>query len=354
MPPNDPAAYLGENQAIPLGPQGFKLHPGGRKFDDFLASLIGGPQSPQGPDDPESVDVAGPPIDSRQIGLRPGTPPVLGVNTGEVARGADSDTSAIMDLLGDKSDIQVEELPPVDVAGPPIPNPVEEVINAAPLPAGAGPMINIGQKDDVSRAQAEQDLTLRAMIEQNAANTTPGRTEIASPVALPSVIESDANIDPQVQALVDQDQGLDIPPVGPISPQIEPQAPLVGRDTDLDPRKWSSELPIQPLPTAALSRSLDVPLPPLAANVSPEPISPQVAPQVPVAPPPLPPQAPRQDVVVNEADRILEDNPQLFGMQGDELAFALQDLGVDEDVLLYIHELVTDQFQSVDIGDNIQ
>jgi len=272
----DPAAYLGENQAIPLGPQGFKLHPGGRKFDDFLASLIGGPQSPQGPDDPESVDVAGPPIDSRQIGLRPGTPPVLGVNTGEVARGADSDTSAIMDLLGDKSDIQVEELPPVDVAGPPIPNPVEEVINAAPLPAGAGPMINIGQKDDVSRAQAEQDLTLRAMIEPSreeliadlmAANTTPGRTEVASPLTPPGdVYESDARTDPQVQALVDQDQGLDIPPVGPISPQIEQQAPLVGRDTNPDPRKWSSELPIQPPPTAALSRSLEVPLPPLAVT----------------------------------------------------------------------------------------
>jgi hypothetical protein len=74
------------------------------------------------------------------------------------------------------------------------------------------------------------------------------------------------------------------------------------------------------------------------------------APERDLVKPPPPPQAPRQDVVINEANRILEDNPQLLEMQGDELAFALQDLGIDRDVLLYIHELVTDQFQSSNVG----
>jgi hypothetical protein len=181
------------------------------------------------------------------------------------------------------------------------------------------------------------------MIEHNAANTPPGRTEIASPLTpLGDVYESDARTDPQVQALVDQDAAL-AAKSGLASESINIQEPV----------------PIQnfsptPTPPYADDYSMIPPAGPSQAPL-PEPASPQMEPQAPVAPPPpSPPQAPRQDVIINEANRILDDNPQLFGMQGDELAFALQDLGVDRDVLLYIHELVTDQFESVDIGDNIQ
>jgi hypothetical protein len=60
---------------------------------------------------------------------------------------------------------------------------------------------------------------------------------------------------------------------------------------------------------------------------------------------PTTPQTP--DAVVNEANAILEANPQLFEMQGNDLAWALQDLTEDSvlgrDILLYIHKLVTDQ-----------
>ena len=62
---------------IPTDRFGFKTNKLGRGIDDFLASLIGGPQSPQGPDNPEADPVG--PI-SPPIGLPP--QPMRGIQAG--------------------------------------------------------------------------------------------------------------------------------------------------------------------------------------------------------------------------------------------------------------------------------